>query len=464
MSFIDDLIKVAVSVFGGGISKASFSVGSFASFHPWFTDRIKFYGDTTAVAADFPTTSQQYLASVAYFSQTPSPSSLAISRLEVDAITVDVVGGAVYDDTHLYSIDINGNGPYTSTGAGSAILTATALVAAATADPDTDWTDNADGTYDIDIKASPAVPAPFVLTSIDTKQNFIVKTEGESWTDGLIAIKAASNSWYGLGIASRVEADVLLTAAWAQTNKKLFGTFSNDLEIINTTPALDTGSIAKQLQDLGYTQTFSGYHSKADGAADEQWIDMAFFGENLTVDLDLITTTWGTSSLVGITSDDLTDTQTQNATGTAEIPLDGKHTNIYIPLTSVNNTIQRGMVCAGEWIDTVTGINWTEIRSREGALAVIISAKQRGTKIPFTDPGLAIIPGTLSSVFKTGQNTNFLDFDPALDLAKGYSVTWPAKADIPQVERNARIQKNIVGIATLAGAIQATSITVSVGV
>jgi hypothetical protein len=343
-------------------------------------------------------------------------------------------------------------------------LTAGAIVTAAAADPDVTFADNADGTYDVTIKGSPATPPPFILTSLDDKQGFIIKTEGETWTDGLTAIKEASNAWYALAINSRIEADVLLAAAWTQVNKKIYSTASSDTEIITTSVSTDTGSIAKQLQDLGYTRTICNYHSKADGtSANEQWIEMALYGENLTTDLDVQTTIWGFSQLIGITADDLTDTQIQNATGTVESPTSGKNCNVYIPVAGAN-IIQHGQVVQGEWIDTVVGIDWIEARIQEGTYAALIAAKKKSKKIPFTNKGIPIIPNEVIKIFKRGQNTEFLDFNPDLDESLGFSVTWPLKADVPQAELNARIQKNIKGIATLAGAIQATKITATIGV
>jgi len=455
MAYIDQLVNVSISLATGGLSRASFSTANFASFHPWFTERIRFYSDIASVAEDFPTWSAEYAAAQAYFSQSPVPNSLAISRLQADAITVDVVGEAAYDDTATYSIDINGNGPYTSTGAGSAILTATALVAAAVADPDVTFSDNADGTYDVTAQVAGTA---FEVTSLDAKQSFVIKTEGETWTAGLNAILDESTAWYALAINSRTEADVLLAAAWAQSNaKRIFLTASNDTEIITTAVGADTGSIAKQLYDLGYTRTGCIYHSKADGATNEQWIEMAWYGDNLTVDLDIQTTTWAFSQLIGITADELTDTQIQNATGTSESPTSGKNCNVFIPVGGAN-IMQRGQMVEGEWIDTITGVDWLNARIQENAYAALVRAKAKSLKIPYTNKGLQVIPNEVIAVLKRGQATQFLDVDPQYEPF-GFQVTWPQKQDIPAAEISARIQKKIKFTATLAGAIHATTIT-----
>jgi hypothetical protein len=52
-----------------------------------------------------------------------------------------------------------------------------------------------------------------------------------NWTDTLTAVGAVAgpDGFYGLNIESRVEADILLAAAWAESNKKLFIAQSNDV-------------------------------------------------------------------------------------------------------------------------------------------------------------------------------------------------------------------------------------------
>ena len=57
---------------------------------------------------------------------------------------------------------------------------------------------------------------------------FIVTTPDADWTAAMVAIRSADPDWYGCTILSQDIANQTLVAAWAQTEKVLFGIRSTD--------------------------------------------------------------------------------------------------------------------------------------------------------------------------------------------------------------------------------------------
>ena len=276
------------------------------------------------------------------------------------------------------------------------------------------------------------------------------------------AIRLSSNEWYGLQITSRVQADVLEAAAWTEANEKLFGEADDDANTIDQNKVADTTTTMKKLFDLNYFRTFAIYHGLADGATNEQWIDGATFGKNLSTPLDVQTSTWKFSQYAGITPDDLTDTQRQNVLGTEETPISGKNGNVYTRVAGAN-IFQSGQVVSGEWIDTIIGRDWLKARMTERIYGTLIQAKARAQKVPYSQKGFDTIGNDVSAALQTALDTNFLLFDNELDEALGYLVVVPRFADVSTADKAARIIR-ISFAATVAGAIHAVRIIGTISV
>lgn len=76
----NDHVQVQIVVDNVGITRAGFGVPLIVSHNAGFADRVRFYTSSSAVLEDFDSDSPEYLAAVAFFSQTPKPPRIMIGR------------------------------------------------------------------------------------------------------------------------------------------------------------------------------------------------------------------------------------------------------------------------------------------------------------------------------------------------------------------------------------------------
>lgn len=102
---LSDHVTISITADTLGVATAGFGLAMVLSVNATFPERVRFYDDLAGVAADFPvTTSPEYLAASAIFSQNPHPEQVAIGRaigkptqkyrLDVSAVTLSASYGA----------------------------------------------------------------------------------------------------------------------------------------------------------------------------------------------------------------------------------------------------------------------------------------------------------------------------------------------------------------------------------
>ena len=262
----------------------------------------------------------------------------------------------------------------------------------------------------------------------------------------LAAIVDEDDDWYGLMMTNRVLANQQALAVWAESRTKIAGVASDDINIPNLTVALDTAtSIAGILHAASYLRTWVLYSAQADGTGDDTFPDAAWYGKMLTYNLDIETATWALKTpLTGITADVLTSTQRTNILA--------KDANMYHAFGGTPITWE-GTVAGNEYIDTITGRDWLQIRMQEDIFQALTSSG----KIPFTNKGIDVIGSQIRKRLKIGQNTEFLAFDSTLGEL-GYSLVLPDVSDVPVADKAARLLQNVKFRATIAGAIHKVTI------
>ena len=221
-------------------------------------------------------------------------------------------------------------------------------------------------------------------------------------------------------------------AGWVEANKKLFITASSDADIIDTTDASDTATIAATIKAAAYDRT--GVMYSADPSA---FPDAAWFGKQLPTDPGA--STWAFKTLAGITFDNLTDTQSKNA--------HDKKCSTYERIGGVNITFE-GWVGSGEYIDIIRGIDWTESEM----VAAIFARKVNLPKIPYTDAGVTVIEAEIKNVLQTGVDVGLYTDDPAP------SVIVPLVSSVLAADKVSRTLNNVTFEATLAGALHKTGV------
>jgi hypothetical protein len=94
-----------------GIARAGFGIPLILSHNATFPERIRFYTDIAGVAEDFAdSSSPEYRAAVALFSQSPHPETIAIGRAAGAVTQKYEIAVASVRNSHTYSIAADGEG------------------------------------------------------------------------------------------------------------------------------------------------------------------------------------------------------------------------------------------------------------------------------------------------------------------------------------------------------------------
>ena len=179
MPDISQIIDVEISIVSPRITRAGFGTLMVMSPHIKFTDRIRFYSSQSAVLVDFDSTDAEAVASGQIFDETPSPTQIAIGRIQVDKIGVEINTAVDTGDvltvsvdtvaTRLYICEINAavfNTEVTLGDSKASVATALAVAINAGGEPVTADASAGDGTFTI---TADVPDAPFTSTVRDER-------------------------------------------------------------------------------------------------------------------------------------------------------------------------------------------------------------------------------------------------------------------------------------------------------
>jgi hypothetical protein len=409
---LNQTVEVNITKETTTVERAAFNIPAFVASHTAFSPRTKEYASLSAVAADFSTTSNVYIAATAYFGQELKPPKIVIGRRQVNSVTgtiSTVTVGAVY------SLTVNGiNVSYTALSGAtqqSIIDGLEAAYAAATSTilPATTFLDNT-GSFTI----SPTVAG--VEWSIKASSNIalVQASATETWADTLTAVRASSDAFYGLNTEDHTDAAILAIAAWAQASNVLYGASTASA----TVPTASTTDIGSLLNAAGYDRTFLMYNA----GADTTFPEAAWMGRKLPPVPG--SAQWIHAQLVGPTPDKLTAAQIGY--------LEAKKVNYYVRISGRNVTKQ-GWVSDGTFIESTVLIDWTKSRIQERIFFRMVNSE----KLPSDNPGLAVIQNDIYSVLYEGVNNGGFGKDPA---------PYCYVPDILEVDPNLRAQGIVDGI------------------
>ena len=437
---LQDIINVQIDLQTGATSVTSFDTPLVLGVHATWTDRRRIYGSLTAFLEDFPASGDIYNAVRLIFSQQPT-----ISRVMVGRVTAN--GRATYNCDTVDPVSagqkifatINGvsftyvfpASPVRATvlaafaaGMQNALVTA-GIVAGVFYDTSEDALavelDRAVSTTVISWRAAD----DSVIENLLPYQMLVP----EGWVSAIARTQAVDNTWYGLVALTKDKTEVLSIAQYIETQTKVFGTSSALAENINTPASTDTGSIVAQLKALALIRTFFFFGGAVAG---QEHFEAAFFGKMFTFDPGQATGAYKT--LAGVTTTNLTATQTQN--------LKDKNGNFYGEAGGRNVTVDGRMV-SGEWIDTIFFADWLEARMQERVWRLL----SLRPKVPFTNGGITTVAGEVYKVLQDGVEIGGLADDTPLE------VTVPL---VSATSANDRANRHLRGInfkARLAGAV-----------
>lgn len=263
----------------------------------------------------------------------------------------------------------------------------------------------------------------------------------ETIAETLLAISDVDDDYYGVTQMSALEADQIALAVAIEALVKKHGYVSEDTEILNAALSGDIGSIEKA---AGHNRTWGEYHNKGD-----QFEDVATFADRLPTTPG--SSTWKFKDHIGVDPVELTRSQRAAALG--------KNVNVQ-SLLGGNKSLEEGVLASGRFIDVQRSMDFMEARIGEAFVARL----QAEPKIPYTDPGFAILDSVLREQMQSFVTLGILG--PLLDSEEGefYRIIIPTVAQQTTADRQARTVRGISVEAQLAGAIHKVVGTVNVSV
>lgn len=271
--------------------------------------------------------------------------------------------------------------------------------------------------------------APYV---VEVEKRALLTQKDTSADPGIVtdlsAVRTAldgNDDWYGLCSDAHSEAEIRALAASIETLRKVYIAACADDETLTGA----TDDVFSELETSAYARTAGIFHTKPHLFPDAAWLGKVF-------PLDPGSETWKFKTLAGIPVDKLSSTE--------ENFLDGKKANHYQLVAGVNMTAE-GTTGSGEFIDITRFIDALQADIEENVFTRLASLP----KIPYTDDGIAIIENEVRGALLRGIRVGGLVADPAP------TVTVPRARDVSVADKNARILRDVLFTATLAGAVHA---------
>jgi hypothetical protein len=443
---LSDIVNVQISRESSQVSRAGFNTILILGPNCNFSTRTQIVTSLAeaALALTGGSVTPEYKAVQAAFSQNPRVPSVKLGNQKSNKVITDnagtytagsilvTVNGTVYTQT------------YSATKAGT--LGALATQIAAHAAVDTCTYDDSGHTITIVPNTGYLILVSSInISGITGTMTMALSSAAstEAIDDALDAITLYDKDWYGLVITSRTESDILLAAAWAEVEAKIFAYALADAEILDTTLAADTGSMPKVIKNLGAARTISMYNQ----LAATTYPEAALLGRIFPLDPGSYTVKFKTLS--DVTVSELTPTQEANAKA--------KNCNVYELIGGVNMCLE-GVVAEGEYIDVIIFIDWLDQTMTEDVFAFLKSQN----KVPYTNAGIRGVESIVQKRLQIGQNRGGIspkEFDSdTKEQIGGYYTSVPDLADVSAEDKASRTLNDVDFTAFLAGAIHAVNI------
>jgi len=424
MTEIADVVQVTVNVADTRITQAGFGTPLIFDLiaASVFSERVREYSNLTAVAVDFAATTKVYKAASALFAQSRAPQKVKVGRRESgDASHTAALNAIESEDSDWYTLvtayklsaDINELDVWISTR--SKILLASS--------------------EDVD-----------VLTDVDTDVLSLLKAKLSDrtaylWSHAAGVDVLATDYVVVSGVATITEVGHGLRVGDPVTFDSSSGASIDGNNTVASVIDVDNYTCATEAIDEAGPATVNYF-------ARYVFPEIAWAGYMLPSDPG--SETWFGKQLTGIAA---TPKTLMNPTEEAEAI--SKNGNLYTPLGGIGHT-HPAIMASNRFIDIQRGIDWLEARIGEAITSRLLNEP----KIPYTDAGVSIFQGDISSVLDLALTNNVLG--PLLDNSGDlYRINIPKVVDQLTADRTARYFPGITVEAQLAGAVQSLEITVN---
>ena len=431
---LDDLVSVTITLESASVEQESFGIPLIAAYHTHNTNRVRTYDAATAltdmVADSFSTTEPAYLAAAALLSAQVRVKQIKIGRRDGAWQQITRITPAAAINSTVYSVTVNGTvASYTSDSSATLAEICTGLATAIDALPLVTAT-GASGTF-IDVTTTAAgtlasftgAHAPSTLKIEDVSTDATIAAD-------LAAIALADDDWYAFTIDSNADAEIVAAAAWAETQKKIFGATLRGTRALDSTDTTDT---ATTLKNAAYQRTFEVYHSDSKTREAERLI-----GERLPSDPSF-GASWAFAQLSGVTVEALTASQLNS--------LRGKNVNTYERRAGLNVILFGSMAKSRTlFIDQVTLIDELTARIQERVFAKIVLG------LPYSNESADRICAEILAELTTHVDRGSLLADPKP------TASHPDVATVSPTDRANRLLPDVVFSAQTAGRIHTVTI------
>lgn len=381
-------------------------------------ERMREYSDITSIATDFGTSSEEYKAALAFFSQAPAPTTLRIGRRFAAAVSGENLGSLNYTKTIAtwnavtagsMQVSIDGvnktlsamNFATDTTLALVAARIQAALVTAGAVGATVVFLGNRfvirSGTTGVTSTVgytSTTGSGTYIGTLLGTDASVTpILSAGavvESAATCLTNMQNYSTTWYGVTFTNTASVqDLKDAAAWCEAMVKIFGYNTSDM---NSKDPLQTTDLGYYMKSMTYRRTFGIFDSTdpyAVCSAMARAFVVNFNEQNSTLTLKFKT---------------LPGCSPENLTSNDKTALDAKNLNYYTQFGD-SAMLAEGVMANGVFFDEVHGLDWLQNAIETNVFGFLYT---RTTKVPQTDRGMQLIVQQVEKALADGVNNGLL--------------------------------------------------------
>lgn len=276
------------------------------------------------------------------------------------------------------------------------------------------------------------------------------KAGAESISDALTAIRNVNDDWYAMGTTASIrtdDANLEILSDLIEALRKVLILDSNDADNLDIAITTDLLSLLNAKGTSGSKRTMINYHD--DVTLYTSWFMMGRFlpldpgASQMAYQISVDPNTGAGNDFIDAA--DITEVEKDNLLakwGNAMMLQAGQ--TFFFDGTMVGG---RNIDREGEWFDIIRSIDFLQARTEEGLLALLLEKAQAGSKVPYTDGGIAIVENRLAALLQE------FGVDQQILVDGTVVITVPKRADTSTQNRDDRELPDVDFTAELAGAI-----------
>lgn len=441
-------------------------------------ERIRTYSSVNEVATDFGTTAPEYLASVAFFAQSPKPTTIQIGRWAQSA-TAGLIRGAILSTSQQemtnfvgisagsFELEIDGKAVEVSAINLTAQSNLNGVASQVTEGLNGLGTCVWNGQQFVIKSASTGTVSTVANVSNTTLSQAMGLASGTTMVNGASAetlVDAVNalldfNSWYGVGIAvPNVNTESAIAVAQlieASSPSHLVAfTSTNTAEL----DAQQTSSLGYELSELGLNHTLVQYSST------DPYAVFSVLGRMATVNFQ------GSNTTITLMFKQEPTIAPEYLRLSQANALKGNNVNVFAQYQNDTAILQYGNMSGGWYIDERHGLDWLQNQVETDLWNLLYTTN---TKVGQDEAGmtaiLSTINGSLDKAVRNGlcapgvwNGDEFGELHKGDTLATGYYVYIVPLAEQSQSDREARKAPPIQIAVKLKGAVHTIDATITV--